>query len=63
VKGWNLPQAQAAARLGITQLRLNDLLRGRISKFSLDALVNLTARAARGSAGCAGGGTGGGLAS
>jgi predicted XRE-type DNA-binding protein len=45
VKGWDLPQAQAAARLGITQPRLNDLLRGRISKFSLDALVNLTARA------------------
>ena len=45
VKGWNLPQAQAAGRLGITQPRLNDLLRGRISKFSLDALVNLTARA------------------
>jgi predicted XRE-type DNA-binding protein len=45
VKSWNLPQAQAAARLGITQPRLNDLLRGRISKFSLDALVNLTARA------------------
>jgi predicted XRE-type DNA-binding protein len=45
VKGWSLPQAQAAARLGITQPRLNDLLRGRIAKFSLDALVNLTARA------------------
>lgn len=45
VLGWKLPQAQAAARLGITQPRLNDLLRGRISKFSLDALVNLTARA------------------
>jgi predicted XRE-type DNA-binding protein len=45
VKGWNLPQAQAAERLGITQPRLNDLLRGRIAKFSLDALVNLTARA------------------
>jgi predicted XRE-type DNA-binding protein len=45
VKGWNLPQAQAAARLGITQPRLNNLLRGRIAKFSLDALVNLTARA------------------
>jgi predicted XRE-type DNA-binding protein len=45
VKSWNLPQAQAAVRLGITQPRLNDLLRGRIAKFSLDALVNLTARA------------------
>ena len=45
VKGWNLPQAQAAGRLGITQPRLNDLLRGRIAKFSLDALVNLSTRA------------------
>ena len=45
VAGWALPQSQAAARLGITQPRLNDLLRGRIAKFSLDALVNMTARA------------------
>ena len=37
----NLPQAQAATRLGVTQPRLNDLLRGRIAKFSLDALVGL----------------------
>jgi predicted XRE-type DNA-binding protein len=34
-----LTQAQAAKRLGITQPRLNDLLRGKIDKFSLDALV------------------------
>ncbi len=45
VKSWELPQSQAAARLGLTQPRLNDLLRGRITKFSLDALVNLTVRA------------------
>jgi predicted XRE-type DNA-binding protein len=45
VKGWGLPQAPAASRLGITQPRLNDLPRGRIAKFSLDALVNLTTRA------------------
>jgi predicted XRE-type DNA-binding protein len=45
VKAWALPQAQAAAKLGITQPRLNDLLRGRIGKFSLDALVNLSTRA------------------
>jgi len=36
-----LTQAQAAKKLGLTQLRLNDLLRGRIGKFSLDALVNM----------------------
>ena len=31
----------AAARLKITQPRLNDLMRGKLGKFSLDALVNL----------------------
>jgi predicted XRE-type DNA-binding protein len=31
--------------LGVSQPRLNDLLRGRIAKFSLDALVALAARA------------------
>ena len=34
-------QAEAARRCGITQPRMNDLLRGRISRFSLDALVNI----------------------
>lgn len=36
-------QAEAATRCGVTQPRINDLLRGRISKFSLDALVNIAA--------------------
>lgn len=40
-----MTQAEMAATLGITQPRLNDLLRGRIQKFSLDALVNLASRA------------------
>jgi predicted XRE-type DNA-binding protein len=39
VAGWSLTQAEAAKRLAVTQPRLNDLLRGRISKFSLDALA------------------------
>lgn len=34
---------QAAKQCGVTQPRLNDLLRGRISRFSLDALVNMAA--------------------
>jgi len=34
-------QAEAASRCGITQPRINDLLRGRVSRFSLDALVNI----------------------
>jgi predicted XRE-type DNA-binding protein len=37
--GWT--QVQAATRCGITQPRMNDLLRGRVSRFSLDALVNI----------------------
>ena len=42
---WDLTQVTAAKRLGISQPRLNDLLNGRIDKFSLDALVNLAAQA------------------
>jgi predicted XRE-type DNA-binding protein len=38
-------QAERAEDLGVTQPRLNDLLKGRIDKFSLDALVNLASRA------------------
>ena len=45
VTAWNLPQEAAAARLGITRPRLNDLLRGKLGKFSLDALVNLATAA------------------
>ena len=37
--GWT--QADAAEQCGVTQPRINDLLRGRISRFSLDALVNI----------------------
>jgi predicted XRE-type DNA-binding protein len=40
-----LTQTRAAARLGLTQLRLNALLKGRIDQFSLDALVNSATRA------------------
>ena len=42
---WDTTQAAAAKRLSITQPRLNDLLRGRIDKFSLDALVELSDKA------------------
>ncbi len=45
VKSWNLSQVTAAKRLGLTQPRLNDLLRGRINKFSLDALMTVAAKA------------------
>lgn len=45
VYSWDVTQAQAAKRLKITQPRLNDLLRGKISKFSLEALVGLAVHA------------------
>jgi predicted XRE-type DNA-binding protein len=45
VCSWNTTQAQAARRLGITQPRLNDILKGKISKFSLDTLLTLATRA------------------
>ncbi len=45
VESWKVTQAHAAKRLGITQPRMNDLVRGRIDKFSLDALMNLAAKA------------------
>jgi predicted XRE-type DNA-binding protein len=45
VEGWNVTQTEAARRLGVTQPRLNDLLRGRIGNFSLDALIKLAQHA------------------
>lgn len=45
VAAWDVAQVAAAQRLGINQSRLRDLLRGRISEFSLDALVELATRA------------------
>ncbi|MBM3950656.1 MAG: XRE family transcriptional regulator [Rhodospirillales bacterium] len=42
-----LTQSATARHLGVTQPRLNDLVRGRIDKFSLDALVVMLARAGR----------------
>ena len=43
--GWT--QAEAAKRCGVTQPRINDLLRGRIARFSLDALVNIASALGR----------------
>ena len=45
VRSWDTTQARAARRLGITQPRLNDLLHGKINKFSLDMLAALATRA------------------
>ena len=41
----NISQAQAAKLFGVTQPRISDLMRGKISLFSLDALVNMAAAA------------------
>lgn len=45
VRSWDISQKEAAKRLGVTQPRLNNLLAGKVSAFSLDALVKLTASA------------------
>jgi predicted XRE-type DNA-binding protein len=45
LKTWNVTQATAAKRLDITQPRYNDLVKGRINKFSVDALITLARRA------------------
>lgn len=40
-----LTQAQAARRLGVTQPRISDLVRGKIDLFSIDTLVNMLSAA------------------
>jgi predicted XRE-type DNA-binding protein len=40
-----LTQARAAQLLGVSQPRVNDLVRGRFHRFSIDALVDMLARA------------------
>ncbi len=45
VRRWDIPQDAVAKRLGLTRPRTNDLLRGKLAKFSLDALVNIAAAA------------------
>ena len=40
-----MTQAQAATFFGVTQPRISDLVRGKISVFSIDMLVNMLASA------------------
>jgi predicted XRE-type DNA-binding protein len=47
IRDSRLTQARAAKRLGITQSRVSDLVRGRWEKFNLEMLIKLTARAGR----------------
>ena len=44
-RGWT--QQEAAKRLGITQSRVSDLVRGKWDKFSLEMLITLEARLGR----------------
>lgn len=41
----DMTQIEAAKKLSITQARVSDIKRGKISQFSLDLLVRLAARA------------------
>jgi predicted XRE-type DNA-binding protein len=41
IESEGLTQATAAKRLQVTQPRISDLMRGKISRFSLDTLVNM----------------------
>ena len=43
--GWN--QTEAAEQLGISRTRLNDILRGRLEKVTIDRLVTMLAAAGR----------------
>lgn len=45
IEAWDITQREAAERLGITQPRVNDLLKGRIDRFSVDTLLNMSAAA------------------
>jgi predicted XRE-type DNA-binding protein len=45
IRSWNVTQKEAARRLEISQPRLNDLLRGKINNFSIQALVGLAVKA------------------
>ncbi|MDP9057119.1 MAG: XRE family transcriptional regulator [Pseudomonadota bacterium] len=47
ILSWGVSQQAAALRLGIGSARLYDLMHGQLKKFSLAALVDLTATAAR----------------
>ena len=45
LNGLEISQYRLAKGIGVSQPRLNDLLRGKIDKFSLDALVNMLGHA------------------
>ena len=40
-----ITQEEAAGRMGVTQSRISDLVRGKVDQFTIDMLVNMLARA------------------
>ncbi len=47
IKENNLTQVKAAKILGVTQPRINDIVKGKIDTCSIDKLVNMLARAGK----------------
>jgi predicted XRE-type DNA-binding protein len=45
IKESGMSQSEAAAKFGVTQPRISDLMRGRIDLFAIDGLVNMLATA------------------
>jgi len=45
IKARRLTQAAAAKRLGVTQPRISDLMRGRIDRFSIDSVIEMLGHA------------------
>lgn len=45
IRDRRLTQARAAKLLGVSQPRVSDVVRGRVEKFTIDALVEMLARA------------------
>ena len=47
IEAEDLTQTEAAERLGVTQPRVSDLVRGKLDRFTVDALVNMLDRVGR----------------
>lgn len=45
IRSKHLTQKQAAERFGVTQPRISDLMRGKISLFSVDTLITMLTHA------------------
>jgi predicted XRE-type DNA-binding protein len=45
IKSEGLTQKEAAKRLGVTQPRISDLMRGHIGLFAIESLVNMLSKA------------------